>query len=96
MDSKIAPIYMDWDDINSIIEDLKDVLDSMDDASPDFKEFKVGIARAIVSLRAERSSRDKDLPRLGLDSLMRSARIEYVKTIADAKLREELKAIFDF
>ena len=47
MDSRIATIYMDWDDINSIIKDLKDVLDNMDDASPDFKEFKVGIARRL-------------------------------------------------
>ena len=96
MKSQSTKIFMEWDDINSIIDDLKDVMDGMDKKSPDFNEFKVSIARAIASLRAEKISREAEHPPSILDRSRSSTRIEYVKTIADARLREELKAVFDF
>jgi len=87
---------MEWDDINTIIDDLKEVMDGMDDDSPDCKEFKVGIARAIASLRADKISRENEPLHSILAGPGSSARNEYVKTIANARLREELKAVFDW
>jgi hypothetical protein len=82
--SNILDLSMGWDDINSIIDDLKGIMDGMNADTPELNEFKVSIARAIASLRAQKI--------MGNDPVSRA---QYVTTIANAKLREDLKAILD-
>jgi hypothetical protein len=46
---------MAWEDLNTIIGELRTVLDTMDTEHPDLHAFKAPIARAIASMRADRA-----------------------------------------
>lgn len=96
IESKPVFVSIEWDDIRCIIEDLKAVMDSIDDGSTDLHEIKIEIARAIASMRAEKSMREDNRGHQSFPSCGPSTRENYVKTITDAKLREELKAVFEY
>ena len=93
--SNIDDLFMDWDDIKNIIDDLKEVMDGMNGGTPDLNEFKVSIARAIASLRAEKAARVDQISQASPKTCDESSRMRFVTNIANAKLREELQAILD-
>ncbi|MEX2683437.1 MAG: hypothetical protein Q6373_017810 [Candidatus Sigynarchaeota archaeon] len=86
-DKTMEAAMLAWEDINDIIEDLQEAIAEIE-KSPSLKSFKAAIVRAIASMRAERASIEAKLP-----SMARTRRLEYMTSIANERLRDEIKAI---
>lgn len=96
---------MAWEDINDIIEDLQEAIDEIETKHPSLHSFKATIARAIASLRAERAcietkifNRDGpgcDGPNANSDATAPpiKRRLEYMSSIANERLKDEIKSI---
>nr|MDO8110757.1 hypothetical protein [Candidatus Sigynarchaeota archaeon] len=101
---------MAWDDLNDIIDELREVMDEIERDHPDLNTFKAPIARAIASLRADKASvefgaKNARWHGIRIDAIDPAAsklprhsspgRDQYLKKIADRKLCEELNLVFE-
>ncbi len=96
---------MEWEDINDIIDDLQETIEEIEKMHPSLRSFKAAIIRAIASIRAERASIEARLPgRIcpGRNDTSESGdaatpprrrRLEYMTSIANERLRDEIKSI---